>query len=273
MAICHKKLDLLEAQSNFYNSSSFLLKIGCELEFFLFKKNNQPANINEIEYFIADFTKFQNSQKNNIILDIIREQGVSQLEVRTKFSDDLVLLSKSIEDIKIKIANLANERDLIASFVAQPIENDCGNALQFNISLHDNFGTNLLDNDEILHKFCQNLLDKTRQILPSLISNQDDLKRFDAELNLNLFKKGKYVAPTNLSYGINNRTCAIRIAQGYEKNKRIEYRIPSANANCFQALSAILEVSKDFMDTSLIKNDPRFIYGNAFDYKNLEKII
>ena len=41
----------------------------------------------------------------------------------------------------------------------------------------------------------------------------------------------RFMAPVNLSWGGNNRTTAIRIPGTNKLNRRIEFRVPSANCN------------------------------------------
>ena len=47
-------------------------------------------------------------------------------------------------------------------------------------------------------------------------------------------------APTEASWGVENRTCALRVIPGSEKSQRVEYRIAAADANPYIALSAVI---------------------------------
>lgn len=47
-------------------------------------------------------------------------------------------------------------------------------------------------------------------------------------------------APTHASWGIDNRTCALRVIPGSEEYQRVEYRLASADANPYIALGAAL---------------------------------
>ncbi|HFE39258.1 MAG TPA: glutamine synthetase [Gammaproteobacteria bacterium] len=47
-------------------------------------------------------------------------------------------------------------------------------------------------------------------------------------------------APTQASWGVENRTCALRVIPGSEKSQRVEYRIAAADANPYLALSAVI---------------------------------
>lgn len=260
--------DIQKAQQFFINSSSTIPMIGCELEFYLFQGTNAiAATPSQTQNFIKLLNEsILNDQ--NLSLLIEKEQGASQIEIKTSFTQDLTSLCQKINLIRIKTQKLALSLNLNASFESLPLANDCPNSLQFNITLHDKIGRNILDNDNIIHKFCQNLLDITPNLLKYLAPTPQDLKRFNLQTNINLFKSGKYTAPVNLSYGPNNRSCAIRIAPGnFNKEKRIEYRLASASSDPFIIISNLLQQSANFYSQKIIENDPRFIYGNAFDKK------
>lgn len=47
-------------------------------------------------------------------------------------------------------------------------------------------------------------------------------------------------APTVASWGVENRTCALRVIPGSEKSQRVEYRIAAADINPYIALSAAI---------------------------------
>jgi glutamine synthetase len=253
------------------NSGLPTIKIGCELEFFLLQKNHEPIRDQEfLQKLIAEL-KENLTSKFSLVYQLEKEQGVSQIELKTNFTSDLKKLCEEIESAKTLISHFAKEKNLIESFAAQPFQNDCGNALQFNISLHQN-EQNIFDFDkEILNKIAFKLLSKTNEMLIILAPNKDDYFRFSPETNLNLFKKGKFTAPINLSFGFDNRTCAIRIPKS-QNSTRLEYRIASANANPFLAIAAILLTIIDDIDCSQ-KGDFKQIHGNAFDEQyNLKKL-
>jgi glutamine synthetase len=261
----NKREILKKSQKFFKNSSSLILKIGCELEFFLFEENSQkPCNQAARDDFIAEL-QIEIPKKFPLIYQIEKEQGASQIEVKTGFTLDLSRLCEELEGAKNFIKNLAAQKILTASFAAQPFIDDCGSALQFNISLHEN-DKNIFEFDEnILKNVAGNLLKMTNQMMIFLAPKKEDYIRFSYEINRNLFKKGKFTAPVNLSFGADNRTCAIRVPQfpqaPFQKNnKRLEYRIAVADADSFLIIAALLLVI-----SSDEKNYPKQIHGNAFD--------
>ncbi len=262
---------LTKAINLFSNSGLPTIKIGCELEFFLLQKNHEPIYDPEfLQELIAELKDILTSNFS-LIYQLEKEQGVSQIELKTNFTSDLKKLCNELESAKTFISHFAKEKNLIESFAAQPFQNDCGNALQFNISLHKN-EQNIFDlNKEFLNEVSFGLLNKTNEMLIILAPNKDDYLRFLTETNLNLFKNGKFTAPINLSFGFDNRTCAIRIPNS-KNNTRLEYRVASAGANPFLAISAILLAISDGMNCNN-RDDFKQIHGNAFDQQyNLKKL-
>jgi len=247
----NKEKILKKSQEFFSNSNSQIIKIGCELEFFLLDENSRkPAAPELVDEFILELKNFYETEK---------ERGDAQIEIKTNFTSDLSALCEEIENCKNHIEKLAPQKNLHASFAAQPFVDDCGSALQFNISLHDKNDQNLFSCDENLLKKCAVLLlDATDSIMIFLAPKAEDYQRFDVELNKKLFQKGKFPAPINLSFGADNRTCAIRIPA--PKKERLEYRIAAAGADPWLCIAAILLCLSD-------ENCANFeqIFGNAFD--------
>ena len=60
--------------------------------------------------------------------------------------------------------------------------------------------------------------------------------------NPNSYKRlsGGDWAPRTLTWGIDNRTCAVRAIPGSEKSTRIELRVPGSDTNAYLALGASL---------------------------------
>lgn len=268
----NKKTILKKTQDFFSNSSSLIPKIGVELEFFLLERNLQALENQSLLTDLIVELKKKLTKIFPLIYEVEKERGASQIEIKTSFVADLIGLGCELENAKNFIKNFAEEKNLIASFASQPFADDCGNALQFNISLHDKSDKNLFESDEnLLKKVASELLRKTDAMMIFLAPKAEDYSRFSCQINRDLFKKGKFSAPINLSFGADNRTCAIRIPAKNSINphygKRIEYRIAAAAADFFLITAAILLVINSALNKS--ENDSVFemeqIFGNAFD--------
>lgn len=71
-----------------------------------------------------------------------------------------------------------------------------------------------------------------------------------------------YWAPTAATWGIENRTCAIRVIPGSRSSQRVEFRAPGADANPYLAAAALLAAGVQGMVDELEPDAP--IAGNAY---------
>lgn len=74
-------------------------------------------------------------------------------------------------------------------------------------------------------------------------------------------------APTQATWGIDNRTCALRVIKGSEFSQRIEYRIPGADTNPYLAMSAALSSGLWGIENAV--KPTTAVVGNA--YQQMEK--
>jgi len=72
-------------------------------------------------------------------------------------------------------------------------------------------------------------------------------------------------APTEASWGVENRTCALRVIPGSEKSQRSEYRITAADINPYIALAAALGSGLWGIEHGIEPDAP--IVGNAYEQK------
>lgn len=69
-------------------------------------------------------------------------------------------------------------------------------------------------------------------------------------------------APIDATWGIDNRTCALRVIPGSAKSQRLEYRLCAADVNPYVALSAVLASGLYGIKHKLALSEP--IVGNAY---------
>jgi len=72
-------------------------------------------------------------------------------------------------------------------------------------------------------------------------------------------------APTNSAWGVENRTCALRVIPGSEKSQRVEYRVAAADGNPYLAIAAALASGLHGIEKKMELNKP--IPGNAYEAK------
>lgn len=70
-------------------------------------------------------------------------------------------------------------------------------------------------------------------------------------------------APTAATWGIENRTTALRVIPGSAKSTRVEYRVAAADANPYLALAAAVGAGLIGVERKMVPMDP--IAGNAYE--------
>ncbi len=273
----NKKI-LLEKTSRFFTASlqnKMIANIGVELEFYLFNSDlSVIKNQKIIEEYILKLKDFLH--ENSLVYEIEKERGEGQIEVKIAHTNNLKLLCETIEIIKEKSQILAKENNFIACFLAQPVLDDCGSAMQFNFSLSDENGENLFaKNEKLLLNSIAAMLDFIDEMMIFCAPTQDDYLRYNFARNVELNKKGKFTSPTNISFGVNNRTAAIRIPLiKNSQEKRIEFRIASANCDCYLVVASLLLAVLNGIEKNMQPQDSVKVFGNAFDLQyNLKGLV
>ncbi len=70
-------------------------------------------------------------------------------------------------------------------------------------------------------------------------------------------------APTHATWGIDNRTCALRVIPGAATSQRVEYRLAGADANPYLALAAAIGSGLIGIERALEPTEP--LRGNAYE--------
>src|SRR6185369_11965993 len=76
-------------------------------------------------------------------------------------------------------------------------------------------------------------------------------------------------APTSATWGIENRTTALRVIPGSEKSTRVEYRVAAADGNPYLALAAAVGSGLWGIENKIEPSEP--IAGNSYDRKHPAK--
>ncbi len=260
---------ITEIQKIFIAKTDFTPFVALELEFFLENAKNFKKSEEFLQSLIT-IAKNYSIQINNAEI----ETGEGQFEVSLKYSDNIIKLCSDLHKLKDIISHLALSYKLKANFSAKPLQNsDVGNGLHIHISLWQK-NINLYQKKEnqfsdLLLESIAGLLEFLPNSMPFFTICDDDFLRFHECFNIdqdNIRHKSFYnFAPTNVSWGVNNRTTALRIPnnnQEQEKN-RIEHRVPSSNCNPALAISAILLSILYGIENNL--TPPDRVWGNAFD--------
>lgn len=262
-------------------SYDFKIKIGLELEFYIL---NNAQNIDILKELKKILPNVENIEK---------EEGKDQFEIKTKPTTNIKDFIEGYLSILKSMKDFVNKNNLELKLDASPFKDDCGSALQINLSIIDKNNNNLfarhknenniMEESILLHNCIAGLLKNINNNLLLYIKNETCLLRFDVEKNKNIVAKNKYPAPTYISWGINNRSTCIRVPtppnitlENYieedNKNRRIEYRVPSANADIYLVLIGVLSAIIEGIDNNLMPYIDKTSFNVLLKNENLKKI-
>lgn len=204
----------------------------------------------EIEFYL------KNDDILNAPLVIKKEKGKYQYEIDLPPTSDLKAYVDSIEEAKLKLTQW--RKDVI--FTPKPFPDDYGNSMHFHVNFLNQLGENHFDSSENLELAASGLCHFLIQHFPIFAPMADCYARFDH----------KFMAPTCVSYGGNNRTVAIRVPS--LGPKRLEHRVSSPTTDSYLAIYYILEAIYSSMKSPSKIDIYKKIYGNAFeDQYNMRK--
>ena len=153
-----------------------------------------------------------------------------------------------------------HEHDLSATFMAKWSMDYPGQSGHYHFSLLDAAGTNVFHDPEDAN----GLSETQRWVLGGLQQHLPELLALLAP-TINSYTRlvqGAW-APTAATWGVENRTCALRVIAGGPGSQRIECRVPGADANPYLVGCAVLTAALDGIENRLQPDDP--VRGNAYD--------
>ncbi|WND02092.1 glutamine synthetase family protein [Temperatibacter marinus] len=244
---------LLKKQIDLLSKQGLTATAAYEYEFYLFEPSLSPPQVKHApngmpeafgdNYLNADIQMdfdavLQDIKKACVVQDIpvdgiITECANGQFEVNLHHVSDPMSAADYALLLKRVIRNVAQQHDMLASFMAKPLAGHTGSGMHLHLSLCDQGGQNIFADDEgdtLLRYGIGGLLDVMEDGLALLAPNANSYRRFDPDM---------YV-PMHKSWGLNNRRVAIRVPLSDTKNKRFEYRIAGADANPYHLMTIVL---------------------------------
>lgn len=248
--------EVLRRVLKLYEARGWRPVVAPELEFFLTATNTDPdlplltptgrsgraetvsepyglEAVNEFEDLIEELYDF--AERANLEIDtLIHEAGAGQLEINFQHGDaleraDQALLAKRI------IRQVALRHGIYATFMAKPMQNQPGSAMHIHQSIVDADGRNIFANaddsdSELFHHYIGGLQRLLPHVAPLFAPNVNSFRRM----------KPVYDAPINVQWGLDNRTCGLRVPRSGGADRRVENRLPGADSNPYLAIAASL---------------------------------
>ncbi len=224
--------------------------VATEIEFTLFGSDGRDLAV------FWDEVRAACERTSIAIFNVEKERGREQHEVSLKHTRDIAKIIADTEQLKKLITECAAAHEMVASFAAKPIADDYGNGLHIHVHLEDAVGNNLFtkqdaEMSEALAHSIAGLLAMLPEHLPIFVPSEESKKRIVLGSN----------APVTISWGANNRTCAIRLPDKPAANKHIEHRVSGADADVGAVVAAVLAGIEHGINNKL--TPPPQIYGDA----------
>ncbi len=270
---------LLKRVVALYEERGWQPVVAPELEFYLAQKNIDPDYplqppagksgrpqtgrqaygidaVNEFDPLFEDVYDFCEAQDIGID-SLIHEVGVAQVEINF-FHGDPVALADQTFLFKRTVRQAALRHDLYATFMAKPYEAEPGSAMHIHQSVTDHKGRSLFatrsgkDTRLFLAHIAglQKFLPAAMPLIAPYVNSYRRLVRFLS-------------APVNTHWGHENRTVGLRVPESDPKNRRVENRVPGADANPYLAIAATLACGFLGMRENLAPT--KAMEGNAYE--------
>jgi glutamine synthetase len=162
---------------------------------------------------------------------------------------------------------VAQRQNLMATFMAKWSPDWPGQSGHIHMSLKDDEGKAVFHDPAKRH----HMSDRLRHFVAGQQRFMPELLAMVAP-TINAFTRliPGFWAPTEASWGIENRTCALRVIPGSAKVQRVEYRIAAADANPYVVLAAALASGLEGIEQKLEPEAP--VEGNAYDKKHPKRL-
>lgn len=159
---------------------------------------------------------------------------------------------------------IAAQEGMAITFMAKPNERE-GNSCHIHFSLRDSNGDSAMLGDGPAH-----LSQTGQRVLAGLLATMREFSLLFAP-NINSYKRyqpGSF-APTALRWGVDNRTCALRVV-GHGQGMRVENRVPGADVNPYLAIAGLVAGALHGIDGELELGEE--CAGNAYDDPEAERV-
>ncbi len=241
----------------FYEEAGLVPVIAPELEFFLVQQNadaNKPLQtptgrsgraekakqaygidaVNEFDPLFEEI--YDHCEAQGLDIDTLsHEAGAAQMEINFNHGDALDLADQAFL-FKRTVRQTALNHNVHATFMAKPMQDQPGSSMHIHASICDKAtGRNIFvnkdgsDSDVFFHSIAgmQRYLVGAMALMAPYVNSYR--RRTGAE-----------DSPANLAWGMDNRTVGLRVPFGDAKARRIENRLPGADANPYLAIAATL---------------------------------
>ncbi|WP_020409589.1 glutamine synthetase family protein [Hahella ganghwensis] len=262
------------------DAMGFSASAACEFEFFMFEetphsvREKNYTNLNNITPGFFGYSVLRSSVLGEFYKDFMdyckdfdmelegfhTETGPGVLEAALTVDQALAAADKAAL-FKTFTKVYAQRLGWMATFMAKWSPDWPGQSGHMHISLQNKDGTSAFYAEG---KDVHNMSDTMRHFIGGQQALMPELLSMVA-CTVNSYTRliPGFWAPTSASWGVENRTCALRAIPGSAKSQRVEYRISAADINPYIALAAALGSGLWGIENKIEPDAP--ISGNAYE--------
>jgi len=197
-----------------------------------------------------------------------REHGPGMYEMNIRYSNVLEAADRAML-FKTGVKEICYQEGRSATFMAKWNDQEDGSSGHSHMSLWQNDGSRNVFWDEqaeghmstVMRQFLAGVLQKLPEFLVLYAPVINSYKRF---------VEGTW-APLNTTWGMDNRTCSIRIINNGKRAIRLENRVPGADANFYLVFAGMLASGLYGIEHKL--ELPSRLEGNAYDPATVTRAI
>lgn len=167
---------------------------------------------------------------------LISEYAPGQYELTLHYRTDVMQAADDLMRLKRIVRAQARAHGVVACFMAKPNENHAGSGMHFHVSMLDGAGRNVFVeategqwNPTILHAL-GGLKQTMGESMLVFAPHANSWRRFASQS----------YAPVSPTWGVNNRSVALRIPAGDIQARRIEHRPAGVDANPYLVAATVL---------------------------------
>jgi glutamine synthetase len=196
---------------------------------------------------------------------VISEYAPGQYELTLNYRKDILRAADDLIMLKRLVRAQARKHGVTACFMAKPIEKYAGSGMHLHVSLLGAAGRNVFTEAEG-DKWAPTLLHALGGLAATMA---ESMLVFAPHANSWRRFVSQSYAPVAPTWGVNNRSVALRVPAGDAKNRRIEHRPSGVDANPYLVAATVLAGIAKGMDEKL---DPGpEITGNGYQAGEAER--
>ena len=248
---CNLKRVIKEAKE-----MGFVMNVGPEAEFFLFKKDDDGMPTTSTHDAAGYYDVGPDDKGEDIRAEIVdnlerlgfeieashHEVARGQHEIDFKYADALTA-ADNIVTFKYAVKACADKNGLHATFMPKPIYGINGSGMHCNISLY-----NIKEDKNAF--YCEDsAYQLSKEALYTIGAILENVKDFTAVTNptVNSYKRlvPGYEAPVYIAWSLSNRSALIRVPAKRGNATRIELRSPDGSCNPYLVMAVLLTVAME----------------------------